>query len=256
MTIRLPARKGDPLDWGLPLKEASALKERGEKIVWEFDLGLSDPYFPLDDELTFRALCLGLQLFHKEVWPTFQEASDRAILYRGFFDFSLFFRWSERQEENFAEWREGRGLFREEHMRRLFAADAFVAYFQLLAHELPDELPLALEFTGEWTGSEAEKLHLLSLERFEHFLIPREGRENPVALCFPSDLSCSQEVLEKVEALLQKLPRPHRTIPEPFLAQEWEGVDQLYVFPETLTPPGKRMLQGFTSAGGKVLFVE
>lgn len=241
--IRLAAKPHDDLHWEIT----------GEPSLFEFDLGLQEPYFPLEDELHFQALCAALAHFTKEVWHRFPQS--KAILYRGSADFSSFFRWTEGQQANYETWKGGRPPAAEGHLKRLFCAEAFVTYFQMLAHRLPDELPIALVLDAENTGSLAETLHLLSPERFEHFTV-ESGTvfHSQVGVCFPSDENCSGAVLERIDELLARMPS-FRPVYEPLLTEQWDGLDELYVFSETLTAQGKRKLLGFSAAGGKVIFV-
>lgn len=244
--IRLPCEPRDDLDWMKQIEEA----EKREEIVWEFSLGLDAPYFPLEEELRFQALSLALTKFAKEIWPQFEKKTKSAVLYRGSADFSLFFKWSETLEANFEKWKEGRLLANDEHLRRVFCLESFVAYFQMLAHKLPDELSLVLEFEGEGLGTLAERHHLLSLERFRHFIVERTPAR--VGVCFPPDEACGEEVLGRLDRVLKNLKEPFKAIPEPFLTEGWDGIDMIYVLSDQISPVGKRMLMGFSAAGGRV----
>lgn len=242
--MKLPARPSDDLNW----------KIEGDHSLFEFDLGLHEPYFPLEDELNFQSLCAGLNHFAKEVWPRFPES--KAILYRGSADFSTFFRWSESQEANYKIWKEERPIAPEAHLKRLFCAEAFVTYFQMLAHRLPDELPLMLILDPKNTGTVAETLHLLSPERFEHFIVDFGMKfDSNVGVCFPSEEKCSGEILEKIDSLLKKIPS-FKPVYESLLTEQWDGLDDLIVFQEALTDRGKRKLKGFEAAGGKIIGAE
>jgi hypothetical protein len=239
--MKLPARPHDDLNWQI----------EGNPAVFEFDLGLHDPYFPLEDELHFQALSASLTHFTNQLWPRFTEA--KAILYRGSADFSLFFRSSEAQEANYLMWKEGRPSGSEEHLKRLFCAEAFVTYFQMLAHRLPDELPLTLILDPKNTGTLAQTLHLLSPERFEHFTLETNLHfDSTVGVCFPPDSECSSEVLEKIDRLLIALPS-FKPVYEPMLTEQWDGLDDLIVIPEAVTAQGRRKLIGFTAAGGNII---
>ncbi len=226
-------------------------KIEGNPSVFEFDLGLHEPYFPLEDELYFNSLGVALSHFTKEVWPLFPQA--RGILFRGKADFSSFFRWTESQEANYRIWKENLPHNDEIHLKRLFCAEAFVNYFQMLAHKLPDELPLTLVLNAENTGSLAQTLHLLSPERFEHFHLESGFQfESNVGVCFPPDSECSRQVLDTLDILLRKLPS-YKAVYEPLLTEQWDGLDQIYVLPNALTQRGKRKLMGFKAAGGEVI---
>lgn len=249
MSVILPCRSTDDLNWKPILAAVEPLK----KIVWEFDLGLDAPYFPLDDELHFSSLKLPLARFKDELWPTYAENTSSAILYRGSADFASFFRWSDAQEENWLAWKASRPAASEAHLRRLFAADAFAHYFQMLAHALPDELPLSLHFNTQGCGTPAEKRQLLSKDRFEHFLIVTEESNSTFAILMPEEELCSSSILAKLDRLFAETERSYRVIEEAFLTESWEGVDYLYVLAEAVTPRGKRKLRGFCAAGGVVI---
>lgn len=238
--MKLSAKPHDDLNWQI----------EGQPTLFEFDLGLHEPYFPLEDELHFQALSAALTHFTKTVWPQFPET--KAILYRGPADFSSFFRWSERQEVNYQDWKGERPPNDEAHLKRLFCAEAFVTYFQMLAHRLPDELPLSLVLDEKNTGTLAQTLHLMSPERFEHFTVETGERyESKLGVCFPSDERCSGGILKEIDALLPTL-ESFKPVYEPLLTEQWDGLDEIYVFSEALTPQGERKLKGFIAAGGVV----
>lgn len=261
MKILIPGQPHESLDWQKQKEIAARAAESKQKIVWEFDLGLNAPFFPLEDELRFNSLSLALSSFTKEVWPLFQDATAGAVLYRGSADFSSFFKWTERQEANWQVWKEGRPDSGESHMRRLFCAETFAAYFQMLAHKLPDELPLTLALDATEIGTGAQTHHLLSSERFEHFLLeveglPKKSKETNVGVCFPQDSYCSQAVLGRLNSLFASLKAPYRIVYESTLSEEWEGIDSLYIVPDAMSVQGKRKLMGFCAAGGIVIDID
>ncbi len=258
--IRLSARPSDSLDWNIAPDATS--------IMWHLDLGLEEGFFPLEDEMRFQSLTLALEKFGKEIWPRFQDKTKGVILYRGNADFSLRFSWSERQQENWKLWLEERPPAPIDHQRRLFCADAFAHYFQMLSHKLPDELPIYLFLDGSNAGTLAQRHQLLSRERFDHFHLALKGVPNsnrliwegekvnepplpPTAICFPEEGKCSGDILNQLDNLMNSLPE-YRVIPEAFLTEEWDGVDILHVIKEALTSQGERKLQGFCAAGGTV----
>ncbi len=239
MIIRLPAQPHESLDW--------KIEPTSEKITWEFDLGIEAPYFPLEDELRFQALALALTQFTKEVWPRFQEQTEGAVLYRGPIDFNAFFSWTHVQETNYALWRQERPQAPELHLRRLFCAEAFVTYFQRLAHKLPDELPLILDLKLEGFSSQAELFHLLSPERFAHFQIRPPLPQPSLGVCFPEEWDGT--VLREIDAFLEGRPAM-RPVFEATLTEQWDGLDVLYV--GRISEKGQRKLNGFIAAGGTV----
>ncbi len=240
--MKLFARPCDDLQW--KIEEGSS--------VFEFVLGLDEPYFPLEDELRFHSLSAALTHFTQTVWPQFSHA--QLVLYRGRADFASCFQWSERQEANFAAWKEGVAVMEEGHLRRLFCAEAFVHYFQMLSHRLPDEAIIRLVLETQGLGSQAHKLHLLSPKRFEHFSfsVPEWHCDARVGVCFPDDARCSEGVLDKIDTLLNTLPS-FRPVYESLLTEQWDGLDEIYVVKGSLSEQGERKLKGFTAAGGMIL---
>ena len=247
--IHLPCHSNDDLQWK-PVLE-SIRKE--VPIVWEFGLGLNAPYFSLEDEMLFSSLKLSLSLFTKEIWPSYQEQTLHAILYRGSADFSSWFHWTSLQEENWKNWKKERPTAKEEHLRRLFCRDTFLHYFQMLSYSLPDELPLELCLDPSGCGTKAETLQLLSQESFEHFLLERKEKEVSFAICLPLEMGCNAKVLSRLDGLFETIKTPWRIIEEARLTESWEGLDQIYVLSETISAPGKRKLMGFCAAGGTVI---
>lgn len=248
----------------VPLKEQEdlcfkelQLKASGKKepLCWRLDLGLERPFFPLEDRLVFEALSLGLKQFAQELYK--EGNRQKAFLYLGSGDLRTHFLWTEKQCEEFSLWQKIRAPLEKEHAERLFCMDAFVSYFQLLAHSLPDSLEIAIEMDLSSCGTLAEKFHLASKERFEYFDLHLKGVEvDPLkqqAICLPKDSSLSEEVLNRLDQLFHQLNPPYRVLSEPLLAESWAGVDQIYVLDGTLGVLGERMLKGFEAAGGEVI---
>lgn len=99
-------------------------------------------------------------------------------------------------------------------------------------------------FTG-WIGTEGPINPLLMLDKIPH-----------QAVCLPYDQYWDTQFLSCLDSLLSHLivsATPFRLICEEKLTEEWNGVDQLILFPDTLTSHGKRMVQGFCAAGGEVI---
>lgn len=250
--VRLPCRWTDDLLWDAVLGAIPP----DVSLLWELDLGLDAPYFPLDDSMRFHALQLALRQFTHEIWPFYGQRSKGVVLYRGTADFSLFFSWSRTQEENWTVWVQKAPPAPASHRKKLFCADAFAYYFQMLSHALPDEAPLLLHFETCGCAGIAEAFQLTAKERFEHFsliLTPPREEKAPSAVCFPLQERCSDLVLQKLNTLFSQIKKPFRIIEELFLTESWEEVDTIYVLSDTVTIQGMRKLMGFCSAGGLVV---
>lgn len=274
---RLAARVTDSLNWDLDqaLLEASVMEvphsfcsgwARDEGVWWEIDCGLHVAPFPLEDRLRFEALSIAMDLFTRDVWESKQSISVGVVIYHGPMDMRSLPLWTETQEQNWREWSRGRshmeGSIRwKEHLRRLFVLESYISYCQMLAHRLPDTIPICLRFEEEAALSPAFQAHLLCKERMGHCmaLVPAKS-ENPLAkwaICLPEESYCNEEVLDQIDQLYRQLSVEHsrivRIVSEAFLTEEWEGLDRLYVLVKHLSPRGQRKLAGFVAAGGEVV---
>ena len=202
------------------------------EIFWHFDLGL-DKISP-DDALAFQSLCAALRHFTSAIYPRFEKKTVGASLYRG-------------------------------PLECLYPVD----YFQMLANELPEEIPLYLFFDAAQLMPRSKAFRLLSKERFEHFEIcaknllspcwaldwQRNPSKEKVGLLFPEEEACSEDALCKIEELMASLDEAGiawRAVSEAFLTEQWEGLDVIAIQRDTLSPRGKRKLMGFCAAGGLV----
>jgi len=262
--IVLECKPHSSLNWDL-----TKITENQE-IFWRFDLGLEDPYFPIDDEFYFESLALALNQFTKDVWPKFKDQTKGATFFMGNADFSQGFSWTEKQEINFASWKEENPGFNVEFSKKIFCLDTVFLYFQMLAHKLPDEMPIFLFLDAKNLGSKAERSFLLSKERLEHFEVAIKGmdesatyiwsdanhmvnaKKNSQAFCFPLKNSLNAETLKQIDSFLEKVPHPYRIVYEAFLTETWDEIDDLYVVRNLVSKQGERKLKGFAATGGQI----
>ncbi len=263
--IAFSGKPSDSLVWDVkPFHE-------GDSFFVRLDLGLEESYFPIDDEMHFQALSLACAQFTQEIWSHYKEKIKGLILYSGSADFSRTFNWTEKQKQNWESWIQGRADLPEKHLRRLFCLETFAYYFQMLSYRLPDEMPLFLQLDLTAISSLAERHHLLSRERFEHFQVASRGLAPtygwvwtevglerpslpPSAFCFPLDKECTKEILERADRKMGSFTEPFRVVYESFLTEEWDEVSDLYILDGTMSPQGKRKLKGFEAAGGRIKF--
>lgn len=264
-SIHLPCSSQNDLNWSSCLP---SLEEKGP-FFWIADLSID---IPLEDELLFQSVKFALSHFSKTVFPTYEKKSLGFCLYQGSIDFNPYFCWTSHQEESFSLWAKEKKSFSEKQLKRLFYRDSYALYFQMLSHALPDELEAYLIFDHFSDATLAERLQLLSKERFEHFslvapsfkgwngliwekekILPASSA--PIALCFPEEEVLDQKLLERIDQLLETLPSDIRVIPEPFLTEMWEGVDELFVLEKALSSRGKRKIAGFLATGGEVHYL-
>jgi hypothetical protein len=251
MRIVLPASLQDDLNWKQELSLAE--KQKG-KVIWEFALGLRD----LSDPAFFQSYVIAMDLFKEKVWPLFGASSEAVSLYRGGLiscDEELFQEWlqdlyAEKSPLNLV------GRMRQ-HLYRVFCLNALLEYLHRLGSYLPDSVPLLVEIQLPEGMTRAEAAHLLSKERFGHLQTALAPLQSSVALCLPAEEEMTLPVLRELDELIDSLEEEQiafRIIPEALLTEEWEGLDRLFVLEKTLTAQGKRRLQGFTAAGGEVVY--
>ncbi len=260
IAIRLPAGIQADLDWSQEDVLAQAAISRGQSILWDLDLELSNLVFKPNDKAAFNAVVIALEEFNKRYIKIYREHSFGLILYRGTLDFERHF------PKGF--WEAEYAWYLEENpsgSERLFAANLLGEYLHRLLSFLPDELRAWICVDTSFASSLAEAAQILSSERFEHLTVT--GPEGPyverptssatTGICLPADVACSPPVMQKLEELLVQLQgrcQPLRIIPEAKLNEQWDGIDDLYVIEEALSVQGKRKLQGFMAAGGNVIY--
>lgn len=260
--VDLPCQPHADLNWIIPTTS--------KKILWNFDFGLEKPFFPLLDDLHFQSLLAACKHFSKTIWPSYKDQSIGGILIQGSADFSSNFLWNDAQKESQKEWQT---LHPNSHPH-LFCADAFSSYFQLLAHSLPDELPLVLCLDAHPLPSLARSLNLLSRERFDHFILAIQAEKWPqpsyrwdktnfsfhpcdaqIALCFPKNESMTEDLFFQFDKILNQMyesNQPFRVIFEEFLTEQWEHLEEIHIVAGSLSPQGIRKLKGFEAAGGTI----
>ena len=120
---------------------------------------------------------------------------------------------------------------------------------------LPEEIPAFLHLEGDsledFPFELLDYLHLIWESRYssmlpvlDHNLQFASSRRLSKALLLPP----RGQSWAVIEGHLQE-----RLIAEDRLIYDWEGIDELFIFPETLTPQGARMVQGFLATGGAVI---
>lgn len=276
ITIRLDGRMQADLNWTYQLEKAAQCVDQGMKIFWEIDLGLFQRlYFSLADQPQFLAFCLSLDHFRETVWQKFSEQSIGLCLYRGNADFSHGFPWDGEQLSSYQEWLTEAGVIENDLSRALFCRDAVADYLDLLAGHLPDYIPCYCLL--DCTGIEDPVLlaQLLHKERYPKLtlgvkaglgvgyeLLWKDGslesstEQALHGICLPTFTYKNPVHYQRLGNILKSLldsKASFKLIPENLLTTEWDGLDFLHVLPESITPQGKRKLQGFCAAGGTII---
>jgi hypothetical protein len=176
----------------------------------------------------------------------------------------------------------------ENRLFQLFAADVFAEYFQRLVSYLPDTLLAFALLDVSEEESSAFLAQLLSRDRFQHILLGLKkskipaghlnweegvclagwvGQGSPyfsavfelnLAVCLPLDEGFNSSVYHELDSLFADLGSrqiPYRIIPENLLTEAWDGIDAIVVLSQSVSYQGKRRLQGFCAAGGRVICI-
>lgn len=269
VSIPLDGKLSSDLDWKKEEEAAERYIGLGYKLFWKLDLGLFNTLkFPLSNPSQFLSLVLSLEHFRDGLWKKFKEHTLGVSIYDGPADFTSQLAWDEQLQGNYLAW--GQKLdskfeAKNSYFKSLFARDAAAEYLILIGNRMPDAMPLFLDLTMQKDTSVLLELQLLHRERFDRFhLICRNSRfpsffvcqQTPVGVCLPSYQIVDPALYNHLEnavndLLLQKIS--FRLIPEAYLINEWDGLDDLIVNSAALSQQGIRKLHGFCAAGGRVL---
>lgn len=253
-----------------------------EPHFWDLELDLELLQRPLFDLLQLNTLRLAVSTLVEKA-PNMKAV----VLYKGNADISYRFPWDEDSLEEYRNWKEevyGEAVFESEfetHLKRVFCLSMLSDLVHQLGAELPIEVPAYLLLDVSGLGSPAHQAHALSKARFRDIELGVRGLRFPApylnweagkayqgyfgrlpiaplsqaptrGICLPKDPMCTPETLSKIDQLLED---DMRIIPEELLTESWDGLDDLLVLENALSPGGDRKLQGFIAAGGRVLHV-
>jgi hypothetical protein len=290
--IYLDGQMSSKLDWNTAIKHAEKAKAEGRMILWQIDLGLfSELQFPLSDQTQFLSLCLALEHFRDQIWPHFQDHTEGLCLYKGSPDFTHLIPWEKVLENNLISWikeiyqteesfnadtgyqiKSFQSLNKEvllsqdkgRDLLALFARDTAAEYIGLLTTRVPDGLQAILEFETKQIENPVLGLQLMAQDRYPRIAIRdldgsflQTAKEDvKLGVCWPQMEKKRFSHYQGFHQALLKLKEKqvsYRLIPEVYLTSEWDGLDELIVCPEGLSPQGIRKLQGFCAAGGTIL---
>lgn len=286
-TIELDGSLKAHLDWAEAKEKAASFIEKNQSILWKLNLGLFDKLIhPFSHRSQFLSLCLSLDHFKKDVWPYFSKNSLGILIYSGSADYRNVFPWDDEQRGNLLEWlksafqtsdefeHETGKIFdkieeatpetlnkdrRGARLLSFFCRDACVDYLNLLAANIPDEIPIYVELDTSSINDQAFRVQLTSQEKYErlHFMPEKhEQGEVRTAICLPPCRCLQIEIAEQLNKALNYLIAhkiPYKIIPEATLITDWDGLDQLICCPGGVDSIGRRKLQGFCAAGGQII---
>lgn len=272
ITLVLDGRLNASLDWKSSRAEALQAVEKGFKIFWDINLGLFDQLkHPLTSNSQYLALVLSLEHFRDTLFKDFREHTVGLNLYRGPLDFSTQLDWNGENLTHLQGWLHDNSIpcgpllnisAVDKNLVAFFSRDTGVEYLRLLANVLPDALNLYVTLE---VSDQDDRLRQAFLSHRECYgrIVPQLMRstlltapEATLAILLPSyKINRFDDANELRDALdyLSHQNIPYRLIPEELLISEWEGLDSIFVAPKSLSPTGKRKLQGFCAAGGCVV---
>lgn len=247
--IRLDASDRSLLNWQNEIAMTQKAIQKGFKIFWELDFGLSGS---LDDETRFLSLQLNIHHFNDTIWSPFQENSCGVALYRGKLEISkheILLNYLKSLAAQFPTTVKP-FIFLEiptdldlEHYFRLMASGDFGFLTPIVKGSFAETYPLALASLAWGHGASPLGFCSAKLEN----VLPQTRVSH--AICFPKEGKW-----EQIHKAIQFLdPLPFRMIPESLLTQEWDGIDQLIIFSDAHPEQVKRSIRGFVAAGGMVL---
>lgn len=286
--IHLDAGVQSNLDWSCEIRRGEKAILQGKYILWHLDFGLSKEQVFLHDLAIFSSFLIAIREFTAKVWNRFADHTFGVVLYQGTVLYDQHLLWDRQQKEDF-EASLYYNRLTEKKERLLFSLEILSAYLHRLAPHFPEEVFLFANFDTSLVEQSSILAYLLSKEHFPHVYLgiknakaplgilrweegvtrggflgskpfkEYEKREVKVGIVLPLLSLIEERLLEKIEKIFTQLNEQkvfYRIIEEPFLTESWDGLDTLLVFPEQLSSHGKRKLQGFIAAGGKVLAAE
>lgn len=261
VTLSLDASLSSNLSWNAIKKEAKDYIERGKTLFWKMNFSLEEVSLLKKGPLS--SFLLAIQHFTEELFFPFSNETLGVCLYQG--SPLNHFKWNVEHEEIFSNWKPHYSAF--PSLKNLYQIKVLSDYLHHLAAALPDEaLPFAL-FTPPPMSS-AYLAQLLSRETFPYLYIGlinhelplaplnQESSEAKVGLTLPLHSFCSEKSIREVDGCMKELKKrkiPFRVIAESHLTECWDELDELILFPEYLSPQGKRKAQGFMAAGGDLI---
>ncbi len=216
ISIRLDGSLNSDLVWNITANDPH--------ILWELDFNIK-----FLNPAPLASYQLAVRIFVESIWEKHRENTLGVILYKGAIP--------------------------------PFEMKAFADYLHHIAAGLPDEVPPFALF--DCVGDPL----LFSKEIFPHIHLgfrsgpigPIQWGETLIPRRYDARLGvvlplCKKGLqFDEVDECLKELKKtPYRLINEPYLTEEWDDLDEIIIFSNLISPWGRRMIQGFEAAGGKV----
>ncbi len=217
---------------------------KARPLFWQLDFGLACSTFPQNSLVALRSLEKGAAYFVDQCLIPHREATLGVALYHGpisktsveFLSYGL--------QQLGAVFPEDIPLF------ACFDLEQELSATQIALLTGPHYFPyLHIGLTRS-----CYPLAVLSCEEKQWRGVALHRTHTGLVLPLPEVMASSQQTL--IDDVIETLTRQavsYRLLYESHMSEQWEGLDQLVVFPEMLSEQGKRKTRGFVAAGGRVL---
>ncbi len=295
VTIYLDATQKATLNWELAIQEASQAIENGLKVIWELDFGLFDRLLhPLSHPQQFLSLCLAIEHFCNVIWEPFQHSTLGALVFKGTFNSQeisslvherAFQNWVQERFDSIEEFRLETGIALEQFedikfaayreipeakfLLSLFFRDVALDYIKQLAGQLPYGVDPLIKLTMDKNLSPAETIIFQNEECYRPliFIVDENAPERYIGnvnivghgIYLPPVNTFSARwnlLFDNAIRYFVENNITFRLISDESLIMSLEGLDDLVICPSAISYLGKRHLQGFCAAGGRVLLLE
>lgn len=241
--ISLDARAASPLVWKEEIAQIESNKAHNLKLLFDIDLGLFK-----EKNLAIQAHAL--DTFYETIYTHYKEDTIGVILYKG----------------------------------RSPLENAPLEHLEALRSYLPQDLHCLLCFDCQESCDPLTYARHFAADRYYRFVLALKNAPIQLNCCIWQEGKGSlgyigKNVPQPNDSLLEigiLLPRtgvldetaysslnetmnsyikqgiPFKVISEEFLAQEWDGLEELIIQRTSLLPTTLRTIEGFTAAGGKV----
>lgn len=206
-------------------------------LMWEFDSDHPNILWELNfdirrlNPLSLASYQLAVRTFIEKVWENHKNNTLGVVLYKG----------------------------KVPH----FELEAFADYLHLIAAALPDEVfPFALfDCVGDpllFSKEIFPHIHLgfrsgaIGALHWGETLLPRKYDAKLGVVLPLREKGIQFDEVDKCLKILDQEKLSYRLIAEPYLTEEWDGLDEIIIFSNNISKWGLRMIQGFEAAGGRI----
>ena len=286
LNIYIDARPSSDLSWESLEFEIEVALKLNAKLSFELDFGFNEKKALLRDSAAFFSRGLAVNEFEGRIYKKYKNQISAIILYRGCGDFTDSISCDTALYTDFLEWKkscfESQDLSK--HMFRLFSMELLMQNLHRLSASLIEEIPLVALFDVKAIKSPSQQSELFSklffpyifpgikhsVSSFSGFgwqfggdlgMIGHKSEPLPIkklpflGIVLPEMGKVPYDLFDQTLHLLNESSIDYVIFPELLMIESWHGLDYILVFSSVLTSEGRRMLQGFNAADGKVVTV-